>query len=219
MPRENFEQLQRALAPDWLINGYGPTEAVISPLAWKVPAGTTFDSAYAPVGRAVGPRRAYVLDALLQPVPPGVAGELYIGGAGVARGYLNRGDLTATRFIDNPFAPGERLYRTGDLARLREDGAVILQPRPGPDQRAKREPDTILQLGRLGEHAEVKIGHRLFHGGRHVHSPESAERPWAAPCARCSAVTTASTVTKGPLPQTRWFSSSARCSSRRRAKG
>lgn len=125
MPRATFEQLKRALSPECLINGYGPTETVISPLAWKTTANASFDGAFAPIGRAVGPRRAYVLDADLNPVPPGVAGELHIGGACLARGYHGQAAATADRFIPDPFtADGGRMYRTGDQVRWRADGII-----------------------------------------------------------------------------------------------
>ena len=124
MPRGGFELIGRALRPGLLINGYGPTEAVISPLAWKATAGQSFEGAYAPIGRAVGQRRAYILDNSLNPVPQGVAGELYIGGD-IARGYHARPGLTAERFLPDPFAGGgARMVRTGDRVRLLPDGSV-----------------------------------------------------------------------------------------------
>lgn len=108
-----------------LLNGYGPTE------------NTTFSSCHpvakdhpptvpVPIGRPIRHSSAYILDARQQPVPIGVPGELYVGGAGLALGYLNRPDLTAERFLPHPFSdkPGARLYRTGDLARYRADGVI-----------------------------------------------------------------------------------------------
>lgn len=123
--RASFEFIQETLQPPRIINGYGPTETVVTPLILKAYPGTRFESAYMPIGSPVGDRTAYILDANLNPVPQGVAGELYLGGTGLARGYLNRGGLTAERFIADPFDEGgERLYRTGDLARWRADGQI-----------------------------------------------------------------------------------------------
>ncbi|WP_158881412.1 non-ribosomal peptide synthetase [Amycolatopsis anabasis] len=106
---------------DKLHNLYGPTEAAVDVTAW--PCGVETDPV--PIGRPVWNTQVYVLDSFLRPVPPGVPGELYLGGVQLARGYLNRAGLTASRFVANPFGPkGARLYRTGDRARLRPDGAL-----------------------------------------------------------------------------------------------
>ncbi|MDC7824866.1 amino acid adenylation domain-containing protein [Pseudomonas sp. BLCC-B13] len=124
--RETYERLQKVLQPQRIINGYGPTETVVTPLIWEAYPGDSFEAAYAPIGNPVGPRSLYVLDAELNLLPIGVAGELYIGGeVGLARGYFQRPELTAERFLPDPFgAAGERMYRTGDLVRWREDGTL-----------------------------------------------------------------------------------------------
>ncbi|MGX5725422.1 non-ribosomal peptide synthase/polyketide synthase [Metapseudomonas otitidis] len=125
VPERSFEQVRAALRPRYFTNGYGPTETVVTPMLWKVGAGEGCGADYAPIGRAVGERSLHVLDDQLNPLPAGFAGELYIGGEGVARGYHNRPGQTAERFVPDPFgAPGARLYRTGDLVRLREDGIL-----------------------------------------------------------------------------------------------
>ncbi|GAB3448524.1 hypothetical protein GCM10027570_22130 [Streptomonospora sediminis] len=101
-------------------NLYGPTEATVDALAARAGG-----HARPVIGRPTANTGAYVLDERLQPVPPGVVGELYLGGAGTARGYLNRHALTADRFTADPFgAPGARMYRTGDLVRRMPDGSV-----------------------------------------------------------------------------------------------
>jgi amino acid adenylation domain-containing protein len=122
---DSLALLQQVCAPATVLNAYGPTEAVITPLAW-VATNTSGAARYAPIGRAVGERTAYILDASLQVVPVGVVGELYIGGTGLARGYYGQAGLTAARFVPDLFnaIPGGRLYRTGDLARWQADGTV-----------------------------------------------------------------------------------------------
>ncbi len=110
-------------APDtMLINEYGPTETVVGCCVYQVPNNPR-DSGSIPIGKPIANTQHYVLDKHWQPVPIGVVGELYIAGLGLARGYLNQPELTAQKFIPNPFShkAGERLYRTGDLARYRSD--------------------------------------------------------------------------------------------------
>ncbi|MGH3159712.1 MAG: amino acid adenylation domain-containing protein, partial [Streptosporangiaceae bacterium] len=109
-----------------IYNGYGPTEASIGATFMKLESGTPLPP---PIGSPKPNYRAYVLDPYLNPVPAGVIGELHIGGAGVARGYLDRPGLTSARFIPDPFAPGQRLYKTGDLARRGRDGTLVFAGR------------------------------------------------------------------------------------------
>ena len=116
----------RERLPAALVNRYGPTETTISVTSWSCESG---DHRPPPIGRPLAGARVYLLDPAQGTVPVGVAGEIYVGGVCVARGYLGRPELTAERFVPDPFAgnlgePGARLYRTGDLGRYRADGAV-----------------------------------------------------------------------------------------------
>ncbi|MEQ9004148.1 MAG: LLM class flavin-dependent oxidoreductase, partial [Pseudomonadales bacterium] len=107
--------------PGTLTNMYGPTETTI----WSLTQPLDDLGGGIPIGRPIANTRVYVLDRFRQPVPIGVPGELYIGGDGVARGYLERPELTAERFVEDPFrADGSRMYATGDLVRYREDGVL-----------------------------------------------------------------------------------------------
>ncbi|MGI8332310.1 amino acid adenylation domain-containing protein [Actinomadura scrupuli] len=108
-----------------LVNMYGITETTVHVSHLALDRVSCESAAGGAIGQAIPDLRTYVLDARLQPVPPGVAGELYVAGAGLARGYLNRPGLSAERFVADPFgAPGSRMYRSGDLARWRSDGCL-----------------------------------------------------------------------------------------------
>jgi natural product biosynthesis luciferase-like monooxygenase protein/amino acid adenylation domain-containing protein len=121
LPGDLARQLLVHAAELW--NLYGPTETTIWSALQRIDGGdpARHDTV---LGRPIWNTRLYVLDGQLQPVPAGVAGELYIAGAGLARGYLGRPGLTAERFVACPFAPGARMYRTGDLAKRRADGTL-----------------------------------------------------------------------------------------------
>jgi amino acid adenylation domain-containing protein len=106
-----------------LINGYGPTENTTFTCCYPIPKTSSFLTSI-PIGRPISNTQVYILDHQLQPVPIGVAGELHIGGDGLARGYLDQPDLTAEKFIPNPFAGSVSLYKTGDLARYLPDGNI-----------------------------------------------------------------------------------------------
>ncbi len=109
-------------------NAYGPTETTALSLV-QLCGSELVGAISLPIGRPLANERVYLLDAALQPVPIGATGELYIGGAGVARGYWRRPELTAERFIDSPFRAGDRLYRTGDVCRWLSDGRIDYQGR------------------------------------------------------------------------------------------
>jgi amino acid adenylation domain-containing protein len=117
------ERVETAGAGCRVLNHYGPTEATVGCCTFEVrPDERGLPSATVPIGRPLAGARAYVLDARLEPVPMGVAGELCVGGAGVARGYVNRPEETAERFVEDP--QGGRMYRTGDRARFLRDGSI-----------------------------------------------------------------------------------------------
>ncbi|WP_161513159.1 non-ribosomal peptide synthetase [Bacillus sp. AIIW2] len=114
----------RSLPETAVIHGYGPTEATVDAAFFRYDHEKDRERMRLPIGKPVPGARLYILDSEKAVQPIGVAGELYIAGAGVARGYLNRPELTEERFLDDPFYRGERMYQTGDLARWLPDGTV-----------------------------------------------------------------------------------------------
>ncbi|MCF5327094.1 amino acid adenylation domain-containing protein, partial [Pseudomonas lurida] len=121
LPGSLVRRFKQQLPGIGLYNLYGPTEAAVDVTAWNCARPDVPDNT--PIGKPIANTRMYVLDSQLQPVPLGVVGELFIGGVQVARGYLNRPELTAERFLKDPFTDG-RMYRTGDLGRYLPDGNI-----------------------------------------------------------------------------------------------
>ncbi|KAF9342305.1 hypothetical protein BGX26_007829, partial [Mortierella sp. AD094] len=154
---ESFNTLLQYGGPQHLIHCYGPTETTTFATTYRV-ARIEDGQNRLPIGRPISNTKVYVLDALHQPVPSGVVGELYIGGAGVANGYLNRPELTDGRFLHDPFSgqAESRMYKTGDLVRYLPDGNLVFVSRN--DHQVKIRGFRI-ELGeieaRLIEHLEV----------------------------------------------------------------
>ena len=122
---EHVRRAQIVLPETQFINGYGPTECTTFACSYLIPAPLNPSWRAIPTGRPIRDTRVYVLDEQLEPAPLGAVGELYLAGDGLARGYLNRPELTAERFIANPFGQsGERMYRTGDLVRWGPDATI-----------------------------------------------------------------------------------------------
>jgi amino acid adenylation domain-containing protein len=148
-----------------IINEYGPTEATVGCCVHQV-SPNIHEPDSVPIGRPIGNTRIYILDHNLEPAAPGVAGEIFIGGIGLARGYLARPGLTAERFIPNPWesgASGSRLYRTGDLGRYRPDGSIEFLGRTDHQVKVRGyrielgEIETILNQHPMVREAAVKV--------------------------------------------------------------
>jgi amino acid adenylation domain-containing protein len=128
--RDWIEELRASSPGCTIFNHYGPTETTVGVLMYRVEEAGGCPQTTLPLGRPLSNTRAYVLDRQLKPVPIGATGELYIGGDGLGRGYLNRPDQTAERFVPDPFSGGgNRLYRTGDLVRYLPDGNIEFRGR------------------------------------------------------------------------------------------
>src|SRR5258708_5107030 len=144
--------------PFMLVNNYGPTECTV--VATSAPVLSDKRSAPLPhIGRAISNAQIYILDEDLHPVPPGTPGEIHVGGAGLARGYRNRPDLTSEKFIKNPFSeePGSQLYKTGDIGRLLPDGNIAFLGRADDQIKIRGyriEPNEIVSV--LDQHPDVR---------------------------------------------------------------
>ena len=155
----HVRQAYQALPDIQIINGYGPTENTTFTCCYQIPREIDGRLTSIPLGHPISNTQVYLLDQRLQLVPTGVAGELYTGGDGLARGYLHQPELTAERFIPHPFStePGARLYRTGDVARYRADGAIEFLGRADEQVKIRGfriEPGEIEAV--LAEHDEVR---------------------------------------------------------------
>jgi len=147
LPAQVVRDLRDAMPACEIANVYGPTEATVYATAWS--AGDRLPDQAPPIGEPLARTRAYVLDRALRLQPPGVTGELYLGGGSLARGYLRQPGLTAARFVADPYgAPGDRMYRTGDLVRWSADGELEYVGRI--DQQVKVRGFRI-ELGEVGE--------------------------------------------------------------------
>jgi len=154
LPSGLVAQLRQVVSGE-IFNFYGPTETTV----WSAAHRIARDQAVIPIGRPVANTQTYVLDAHLKPVPLGAAGELFIGGAGVVRGYLNRPEMTTEKFLPDPFRPesSNRMYRTGDLARYRPDGELEFLGRIDNQVKIlgfRIEPEEIEAT--LGQHPDVR---------------------------------------------------------------
>ncbi|KAG0003104.1 hypothetical protein BGZ65_002028, partial [Modicella reniformis] len=155
LPAELLRNLKEVVHNGSIINSYGPTEITVSAITWRCPK--SFKSDVVPIGRPLANKRVYILDKHRHPVPLRAIGELYIGGVGVARGYLHRQELTDKVFLHDPFAdnPEARMYKTGDLARYHADGNIEFLGRN--DHQVKIRGFRI----ELGEIEARLIGHTL----------------------------------------------------------
>ena len=181
LERELARGVYRRLPDITLGNFYGPTEASDDATCFELRSPPT-GSGTVPVGRPIANTRCHVLDACMQPVPVGVVGEIYIGGAGVAIGYLNQPELTRERFVADPFQPGDRLYRTGDLARYHLDGSIEVVGRADSQVKVR---GVRIELGEIeallnglpGIRQSVVVARDERRIGKQLHAYVVGERP------------------------------------------
>ncbi|KAF9271873.1 hypothetical protein BGZ68_002957, partial [Mortierella alpina] len=153
-----FAEVLRHGGPVRLINGYGPTEVTMMATAY-VTSDAIVELLRMPIGRPISNARTYVLDKYLSPVPIGVLGELYVGGPGIATGYLNQPELTVERFIPDPFVrvQGARMYKTGDLVRHLPDGNLVFVDRNDNQIKIRGFRVELAEIEtRLAEHPQVR---------------------------------------------------------------
>ncbi|CAL9383898.1 Linear gramicidin synthase subunit B [Streptomyces sp. enrichment culture] len=189
LPETALHRMREVLPGLRICYVYGPTETTVYSITHNDPQAL---GRRCPIGRPVRNTLVHLLDQEGRPVPPGVAGEVYVGGAGVARGYLNRPDLTGERFLPDPFVPGGRVYRTGDLARLLPDGNYEFVGRvddqvklrgfriePGEVAAALREVPGVTEAAVLADRDEAG-GTRLVAGVARADGPPLLPHEWRA---------------------------------------
>ncbi|GHG84282.1 non-ribosomal peptide synthetase [Comamonas sp. JC664] len=161
-----YHQLRGLCGPETrLVSSYGLSEATIDSTYFEQPEPTPSEQ-IVPIGRPFANSRMYLLDSAMQPVPIGIPGELFVGGEGVARGYWGQANLTAERFVPNPFSttPGARLYRTGDLARYTEDGTLAFIGRNDTQVKIRGHRIELDEIkAKLLEHTAVQAVELLVH--------------------------------------------------------
>src|SRR5688500_15210624 len=160
---DTLHRYPSASLPFALVNNYGPAECTVVTTSGVV--GCRADGSLPPIGRAIDNVDVLILDAARQPVPPGAAGELYIGGAGLARGYRHHPELTADRFVPHPTVAGARLYRSGDRARLLPDGSLAFLGRQDDEVTIRGMRVSLDEIAAaLGAHPGVAAAAVATHG-------------------------------------------------------
>ncbi|MEV6558521.1 amino acid adenylation domain-containing protein [Nocardia sp. NPDC051756] len=166
---ESLRDLRTAFPTVTVTNEYGPTETTVGCMDYRIEPGDDIGPGAVPIGRPLPNSETYVLDPWLRPVAPGVPGELYIGGIGLARGYLGRPGLSAERFVANPFGrPGERMYRTGDIVWWSDEGQMVFGGRRDDQVKIRGHRIELAEIeGTLAQHPLVDQVVVVAQHGRH----------------------------------------------------